>query len=120
MDFLILHYRATDRRDSDFWRYCVDMPIPDTLDQKMELFRETGLVFRKNEELFVENSWVQVMMGQGIMPHSHHPIAEKLTDAELSKFLATIRETVARTVASLPEHEAYVSRYCATSRAAAA
>ncbi|HET6941005.1 MAG TPA: tryptophan halogenase family protein [Sphingomicrobium sp.] len=119
-DFLILHYKATERRDSEFWRYCRDMPIPDTLEQKIELFRETGLVFRKNDELFVENSWVQVMMGQGIWPQSHHPIAEKLTDAELSKFLAMIRETVARTVASLPEHEAYVARYCATSRAAAA
>ena len=119
-DFLILHYKATKRCDSAFWRYCRDMPIPDTLEQKIELFRETGLVFRKNDELFVENSWVQVMMGQGIWPQSHHPIAEKLTDAELSKFLAMIRDTVARTVASLPEHEAYVARYCATSRAAAA
>jgi tryptophan halogenase len=119
-DFLILHYKATERSDSDFWRYCRNMPIPDTLEQKIELFRETGLVFRKNDELFVENSWVQVMMGQGIWPQSHHPIAEKLTDAELTKFLAMIRDTVKRTVASLPEHEAYVARYCATSRAAAA
>jgi len=119
-DFLILHYKATERSDSDFWRYCRNMPIPDTLEQKIELFRETGLVFRKNDELFVENSWVQVMMGQGIWPQSHHPIAEKLTDAELTKFLAMIRDTVQRTVASLPEHEAYVARYCATSRAAAA
>jgi tryptophan halogenase len=96
------------------------MPIPDTLEQKIELFREAGLVFRKNEELFVENSWVQVMMGQGIMPQIHHPIAEKLTDEELARFLATIRDTVARTVKSLPEHEAYVSRYCGIARAAAA
>jgi tryptophan halogenase len=119
-DFLILHYKATGRGDSDFWRYCRDMPIPDTLEQKIELFREAGLVFRKNDELFVENSWVQVMMGQGIWPQSHHPIAEKLTDEELAKLLATIRETVTRTVASLPAHDAYVARFCATSRAAAA
>jgi tryptophan halogenase len=96
------------------------MPIPDTLEQKIELFREAGLVFRKNEELFVENSWVQVMMGQGIMPQTHHPIAEKLTDEELARFLATIRDTVAKTVKSLPEHAAYVSRYCGIARAAAA
>jgi tryptophan halogenase len=119
-DFLILHYKATERTDSEFWRYCKSMPIPDTLEQKIELFREAGLVFRKNEELFVENSWVQVMMGQGIMPQTHHPIAEKLTDEELSRFLATIRNTVAKTVKSLPQHEAYVTRYCGTARAAAA
>ena len=119
-DFLILHYKATNRRDSEFWRYCASMPIPDTLEQKIELFRETARVFRKNEELFVENSWVQVMMGQGITPQTYHPIAEKLSDQELAHFLSTIRDSVARTVKSLPEHAAYVSQYCGTPRAAAA
>ncbi|WP_369622439.1 tryptophan 7-halogenase, partial [Pseudoalteromonas distincta] len=64
-DFLILHYKATNRRDSAFWRQCAGMAIPDSLAQKIALFRETGRVFRRNEELFAENSWVQVMMGQG-------------------------------------------------------
>ena len=79
------------------------MPIPDTLDQKIELFRETGRVFRKNEELFAENSWVQVMMGQGIMPRAYHPIATKLSDDELGRLLQTIRAGVAQTVAGLPD-----------------
>ena len=119
-DFLILHYKATDRRDSAFWRYCQSMEIPDTLAQKIELFRETGRVFRKNEELFAENSWVQVMMGQGITPQAYHPIAEKLRDDELARLLATLRENVSRTVAGLPEHASYVARYCGAVRAEAA
>jgi tryptophan halogenase len=119
-DFLILHYKATDRRDSAFWRYCASMEIPDTLAQKIELFRETGRVFRKNEELFAENSWVQVMMGQGIQPRAYHPIAEKLSDDELARLLDTLRESVARTVASMPEHAAYVAHYCGAARAEAA
>jgi tryptophan halogenase len=119
-DFLILHYKATDRRDSEFWRYCADMPIPDSLEQKIELFRETGRVFRRNEELFAENSWVQVMMGQGIMPRAYHPIATKLSDPELTKLLTTIRDNVAQTVAGLPDHEAYVARYCGAANASAA
>jgi tryptophan halogenase len=119
-DFLILHYKATERRDSAFWRYCASMPVPDTLEQKIELFRETGRVFRRNEELFAENSWVQVMMGQGIVPRAYHPVAEKLRDEELARFLASIREEVARTVACLPEHGAYVAQYCGAARAAAA
>ncbi|CAA9531247.1 MAG: Tryptophan halogenase [uncultured Sphingosinicella sp.] len=119
-DFLILHYKATDRRDSAFWRYCQSMEIPDTLAQKIELFRETGRVFRKNEELFAENSWVQVMMGQGITPQAYHPIAEKLRDDELARLLATLRENVSRTVAGLPEHASYVERYCGAVRAEAA
>ena len=111
-DFLILHYKATDRRDSAFWRQCAAMPIPDSLAQKIELFRETGRVFRRNEELFAENSWVQVMMGQGIVPRAHHPIADKLGDEELGRFLSTLRENVTRTVTGLPRHADYVEHYC--------
>ena len=96
------------------------MAIPDSLTQKIELFRETGRVFRRNEELFAENSWVQVMMGQGIMPRSYHPIATKLSDEEMTKLLSTIRDNVARTVAGLPDHEAYVARYCGAANASAA
>lgn len=116
-DFLILHYKATERRDSPFWRQCADMEIPDSLTQKMELFRETGRVFRKNEELFAENSWVQVMMGQGIMPQAYHPIVTKLSDQELDHLLGGLRDSITKTVASLPEHHAYVARYCATKEA---
>jgi tryptophan halogenase len=111
-DFLVLHYKVTDRRDSPFWRHVSSMAIPDSLSHKIELFRETGRVFRKNEELFVENSWVQVMMGQGIVPQSHHPVAAKLRPEELTAFLGSLRDGVARTVAGLPDHHTYVARYC--------
>jgi tryptophan halogenase len=77
-------------------------------------------VFRKNEELFAENSWVQVMMGQGIMPRSYHPIAEKLREEELDRLLSTLRDDVSRTVTGLPEHAAYVAQYCGALRAEAA
>ena len=119
-DFLILHYKVTERRDSPFWRHVAAMAIPDSLAHKIDLFRETGRVFRKNEELFVENSWVQVMMGQGIVPESYHPVAAKLRPEELAAFLGGLRESVARTVASLPEHHAYVARYCGAVDTAAA
>ncbi|MES2147394.1 MAG: tryptophan halogenase family protein [Pseudomonadota bacterium] len=119
-DFLILHYKVTNRRDSAFWRQCAAMEIPDTLTQKIELFRETGRVFRRNEELFQENSWVQVMMGQGIMPNDHHPIARKLSDSELDRYLSHIRDGVGHMVAKLPAHADYVARYCGIGEATAA
>ncbi|NBW75464.1 MAG: tryptophan 7-halogenase [Sphingomonadaceae bacterium] len=119
-DFLILHYKVTERRDSPFWRHCAALPMPDSLAQKIELFRETGRVFRKNEELFVENSWVQVMMGQGIMPESYHPIATRLRADELDKFLSMLRDSVTKTVAGLPDHQTYIARYCAAQDAEAA
>ena len=119
-DFLILHYKATDRRDSAFWRYCAAMAIPDSLAHKIELFRETGRVFRKNEELFAENSWVQVMLGQGIIPRSWHPIATKLRDEEIARLLDTISRNVDQTIASLPAHADYVASYCCARQTATA
>ncbi len=119
-DFLILHYKVTDRRDSPFWRQCAAMDVPDSLAQKIELFRETARVFRRNEELFAENSWVQVMLGQGIAPQSWHPIAGKLNDDELDRLLGMIRQDVTRTVAGLPAHADYVARYCGAAEPAAA
>lgn len=112
-DFLILHYKVTGRRDSPFWRQVSAMAIPPSLAQKIDLFAETGRVFRRNEELFIENSWVQVMMGQGILPASHHPVADRLRPDELDKFLSMLRDSVQRTVDSLPEQHAYIRSYCA-------
>jgi len=63
-------------------------------------------------ELFAENSWIQVMLGQGIMPGQHHQAADLMGDAELSHFLDSIRNDVARTVAQLPPHQSYVENYC--------
>lgn len=110
----------TQRRDTPFWRHCAALPLPDSLRQKIELFRETGRVFRKNEELFVENSWVQVMMGQGIVPQSYHPIASKLRPDELDHFLGSQRTSVSNTVASLPSHGDYIAGYCAARQSEAA
>ncbi|KQM26926.1 MULTISPECIES: tryptophan halogenase family protein [unclassified Sphingomonas] len=115
-DFLILHYKVTDRRDSPFWRQCAAMDVPESLQQKIDLFRQSGRVFRRNEELFGENSWVQVMMGQGIVPEGHHPIAGKLSDGELDRLLSMIRRQVADTVATMPPHGDYVARYCPADR----
>jgi len=119
-DFLVLHYKVTNRADSPFWRQCAAMAIPESLAHKIELFRETGRVFRKNEELFVENSWVQVMMGQGIMPRAYHPIVGKLRPEELDNFMRQLRTSVTRTVDGLPSHQDYIAHYCDSQDARAA
>jgi len=111
-DFIILHYKVTDRSDSDFWNQCRTMDVPASLQHRIDLFRESGRVFRSPHELFAENSWIQVMLGQGITPAQHHPIADLMSDAELNGFLEEIRGQVERTVAQLPAHADYVARYC--------
>ena len=110
-DFIILHYKVTRRADSAFWNQCRTMDVPASLQHRIDLFRETGRVFRTGNELFAENSWVQVMLGQGITPQQHHPVADLMSDAELNGFLEEIRTRVERTVAQLPPHADYVARY---------
>jgi tryptophan halogenase len=94
------------------------MEVPATLKHRIELFRESARVFRPSDELFAENSWVQVMMGQGITPQSYHPVADLMGRQELSNFLGDIHTKVSRTVAGLPQHQAYVEQLCAPYRGA--
>ena len=79
---------------------------------RIELFQQSGRVFRAPNELFAENSWIQVMLGQGIRPQQHHPAADLMGDEELMQFLSGIRNGVERTVSQLPRHEDYVRGYC--------
>ncbi len=111
-DFIILHYHLTNRTDTPFWRHCKTMDIPETLRHRMKLFEETGRVFRANDQLFAENSWIQVMLGQGLTPRTHHPIADVMSLEEISRFLDHVRSNVERTVKGLPSHRAYLDSYC--------
>jgi tryptophan halogenase len=118
-DFIILHYHLTNRTDTPFWRHCRTMHVPENLRHRMKLFEETGRVFRANDELFAENSWTQVMLGQGLMPRSHHPVADVMSEEEVRRFLSHITENVNRTAASLPMHQDYLNKYCPADVAAA-
>jgi tryptophan halogenase len=111
-DFIILHYKVTDRRDTPYWHDAATMAVPAPLQHRIDMFRETGRNFRVLNELFAENSWIQVMLGQGIMPEQHHPSADLMGDEELTAFLEGIRKRIEHTVGQLPQHQAYVERYC--------
>ena len=111
-DFIILHYHLTQRTDTDFWRHLRTMDIPQTLAHRLQMFSETGRVFRANDQLFAENSWTQVMLGQGLLPRTYHPVADMMSETEVRDFLAHISDNVQRTVAKLPTHQAYLDRYC--------
>jgi tryptophan halogenase len=111
-DFIILHYKVTNRRDTPYWHEAASMPVPASLQHRIDLFRDGGRVFREGNELFAENSWVQVMLGQGLTPQRWHPSAELMGPDELRGFLDGIRSGVRRTVSQLPPHQQYVERYC--------
>jgi len=114
-DFIILHYHANTRGEP-FWQSCATMAVPDSLTEKLALFRANGRIARFNEELFAEVGWLQVMIGQGVIPRGHHPLADAPSDAEVLEFLSLIRQTVTKHVSAMPDHAAFIAQHCAASR----
>jgi len=111
-DFLVLHYRATERSDSEFWDHCAHMAIPDELDAKIRLFRDSGRFYREGDEFFAVTSWVQVMVGQHILPQGYHPLVDAVPEYELVNLGESVRGVVAACVAAMPEHEQFIARCC--------
>ena len=109
-DFLILHYCCTSREDTEFWRYCKNMDVPGSVTHKMELFASSGRVGRDADDLFRDASWVQVMLGQGMMPEAHDPMANQLSEAELGEFLGNVRKLIERATEPLPSHEQFLAQ----------
>ncbi|MEO7068832.1 MAG: tryptophan halogenase family protein [Rhodanobacter sp.] len=114
-DFLILHYKATERDDTAFWRQCANMEIPEGLTRRIALFRGHGQIFREHEELFTEIAWLQAMIGQYIEPQAYHPLADALAPTKLDGFLGDIRTLVSRAAASMPDHACFVADHCQAS-----
>jgi len=112
-DFLILHYHANTRADSEFWRACAAMVAPDALRHKLDLFRDSGRIYREAEELFTETGWLQVLIGQNITPRRYHPLADQLAPAQLAQLLDDIQVLQKRAVEQMPSHADYIRRTCA-------
>ena len=111
-DFLILHYFATERRDTPFWQYCGNMKIPEQLADNIRLFRDSGRFFRDADEMFAVASWVQVMLGQHLVPQGYHPAVDLISEQELQELASSVRNVVATCVAAMPMHEQFIARYC--------
>jgi tryptophan halogenase len=90
------------------------MSIPETLANRTELFKQSGRFFHEGDELFGEYSWSQVMLGQGIMPKSCHPIIDLMSTNELKAFLDNIRAPIGQALNAMPLHHQYIERYCKT------
>ncbi|MEA3138449.1 MAG: tryptophan 7-halogenase [Gammaproteobacteria bacterium] len=112
-DFLILHYFATERRDSPFWRYCSGMSIPEPLADTIRLFKDSGRFFRNAEEMFAITSWVQVMLGQHIEPQHYHPAVDLLPDQEIAGMVDGVKKVIAACVEAMPTHAQFIARHCA-------
>jgi tryptophan halogenase len=118
-DFLILHYWATERSEP-FWQRCREIAVPDTLQQKIDLFRSAGRVFREHEELFTESSWVQVLFGQNVLPERYHPMVELLPPDDIRRMVAGVKGVLERSAQVMPAHNDYIRQHCAAAAQQAA
>jgi len=112
-DFIVLHYKATERNDSPFWNYCRTMEVPESLQQRMDLFRSHGRVYREGAELFTKVSWLQVMHGQRIRPQAYHPLTDLLPEKEIADYLDEVAGVIGACVDVMPTHARFIADNCA-------
>ena len=112
-DFLVLHYKATERDDTPFWDYCRNMEVPDRLAEKIAVFENSGRCFRENEELFNDTSWFAVMTGQLMRPRTFDPVARLLSVAETKSRLDHIQSAVTASAEYMPMHRDFINEHCA-------
>jgi tryptophan halogenase len=110
-DFIALHYKLTERRDSELWRYCADMPIPDSLAHQIELFRSSGRVAIFDPGGFAEPSWVSLFLGLGLKPESYDPFIDHIDPQALLQHFVRLRQAIAQTAAGMPDHADYIRRH---------
>jgi len=110
-DFIILHYKATERTDSPYWDRCRTMEIPDYLAERIRFFTDNAQVYQLPGELFQVDSWLQVMLGQRLVPQSHHLMAAQMPPAQLRGALDSLKGNIARAVARMPSHQAFLQQY---------
>jgi tryptophan halogenase len=108
-DFLILHFHATTRDDSDVWNHVRTMAVPDTLAGKMELWREAGRVEKYSDGLFYDASWIAVYLGQGVMPERHDPRTRLPDPAQVARAMSGLRGAIVSEVAAMPGHRDFLT-----------
>ncbi|MBT8095703.1 MAG: tryptophan 7-halogenase [Woeseia sp.] len=110
-DFIIAHYHVTQRTDTAYWNDCRQMNVPDTLTHKLKLFKAGGKIFRDNNELFSQPSWVAVLIGQGLVPDTYHPFVNNSSDSELRELMARVKTGIAKLVGAQPMHKEFIDLY---------
>lgn len=110
-DFLILHYKLTQRDDSELWRYCADMAIPDTLQWKIDHFRSYGRLMALEMDLFAPPSWLAVHIGQFNLPERTDPLL-RFRDLDARDWMGKLRAAMAAAAQQQPAHQAFIDQHC--------
>ena len=111
-DFIILHYKLTERDDTSFWNCVRTMDIPDSLRQRIEIFAENAVAWQSVEEIFRVDSWIQVCLGQRLTPKSWHRLGALMSEGRLKHSLGDVRTRIAAAVERMPTQQEFLERYC--------
>ncbi|UAB78836.1 tryptophan 7-halogenase [Erythrobacter sp. SCSIO 43205] len=111
-DFLILHYKATSRDDAELWRYCSAMEVPETLQYKMDHFREYGMLVSDERELFANPSWIAVYLGQDIVPAKAPAITQMREGVPVAERMQMVASAMDSAVAEMPAHADFLAKFC--------
>jgi tryptophan halogenase len=117
-DFIILHYKATKRDDSEFWKRCRSIDIPAELSERIEHFRNKGRIFAEGVELFPVTSWVAVMMGQHIVPEDYDPVVDGLDVDKVAGAMEQLRTAYLDMAERLPTMSEFIANCCAAPKPA--
>jgi tryptophan halogenase len=118
-DFIVLHYCVTQRDDTPFWRYCRSMAIPDSLRERIELYRRTGRIRPRSGELFTDLSWFYIFEGLGLRPDDYDPLMDVVTVAQLGEIMDAMASATAAVAKESPSHDSYFAASTAASSRAA-
>ncbi len=115
-DFLILHYTLNQRTDSEMWRYCAHMPLPESLRERMDLFNHGGHIQIDNHDLFGAESWLAVHLGQLNFPLKHAPLLD-MRPKDARSDLVRLKEKIRQTALAAPGHAEFLQRHLALAAA---
>jgi tryptophan halogenase len=112
-DFIILHYCTSQRQDTEFWRWCQTMPVPDSLSEKIAAFKARGRIDHYPDQFFSGDSWYSILEGMNVRPKKYHPLMDAFNNQFLVNSLVDNARQIAQTVAQMPNHSDYIQQHCA-------
>ncbi|MCP8900412.1 tryptophan halogenase family protein [Gilvimarinus xylanilyticus] len=110
-DFLILHYKLNRREDSEFWQQMARISIPESLQHKIDVFAAQGVLVRERNDIFAESSWLQLLLGQGVEPRDHHPLAGAMDEAQLANFMQQTEQLKREPITAMHFHDDFLQRF---------
>ena len=117
-DFIILHYCTSQRQDTDFWRWCQTMPVPDSLREKLDAFNARGQMDHHPEQFFSSDSWYSILEGMKLRPAKYHPLMDAFDRQWLANSMQESVQAIANTVMQMPNHSDYIQRHCSVDKCA--